>query len=219
MVRAILAGVKTQTRRIVKPQPSITTPNDASWRDSKCDLWRNSAQFARDCCPFGSAGDRLWVRETFYCDDFRYPNGDIEEMRAALDFRATHDCSDWEAGCPCSDDEGHSAWRPSIHMPRWASRTTLEITGVRLERLQAITEADAKAEGIQSELLHPPHGYDPDNFNPPGAFGYVSGIVPFPKGTLHVNAVNAFAELWDSINEKSDWKSDPWVWVVEFRRV
>ena len=106
---------------------------------------------------------------------------------------------------------------PPYFMPRWASRITLELTGVRVERVQDISEEDAVAEGIVREALPP----DPDNFHPPGAYGFVSGLRPFPEGSIHPSPVDAFCELWDSINAKRghSWESNPWVWILEFRRV
>jgi hypothetical protein len=130
MVLAILAGKKTQTRRVIKP----------SW--SRClDLDDpDDREKARLGCPHGTSRDRLWVRETFYCDDYRYPNAPPEELLQLMEYRADHDCRTWEAGCPCCDEEGRASWRPSIHMPRWASRITLEVIAVRVERVQSISE-------------------------------------------------------------------------------
>ena len=175
LVRAILDVRKTETRRVVKPQPV--------------------GEIRR--CPYGVPGDRLWVRETFYCDHCDYPNAPVDEMRLLLEYRADHRCRDWEAGCPCSDDQGRGSWRPSIHMPRWASRITLEVTGVRVERLQAITEEGAKAEGVKVPMI----------------------VERIREQPTHVTT---FRDLWDSINGKRpgcDWASSPWVWVVQFKRV
>jgi len=168
MVRAILDGRKTQTRRVVKPQPQVTTPTDASWHDAKRDMWRNLSQFARDCCPYGVVGDRLAVRETW------------QEVGDAFYYRAT-------------DEQRHASilgeWKPSIHMPRKACRITLEITGVRVERLNEISVVDCHAEGI----------------------------APTWEGEFETEA---FERLWDSINgKKHPWSSNPWVWVLEFKRI
>jgi len=140
--------------------------------------------------PFGGAGDRLWVRETFYCDHFEYPNAPIDEMKPLLDYRATHDCGHWEAGCPCRDDEGRSSWRPSIFMPRWACRLLLDVVSVRVERLQEITEQDVHAEGCVD------HEGDP------------------------TDSLAAFRGLWNGINAKRGfgWNTNPFVWRVEFKR-
>ena len=133
MVRAIQDGRKTQTRRVVKPQPvardetgpyiqiPLTYPDlpGVTFMDRK-----------HISCPYGQPGDRLWVRETWYND---VPD---EQDRRYIEYRADHDCRHWEGECPCRDADGRSAWRPSIHMPRWASRITLE-NGLRLEVIKA----------------------------------------------------------------------------------
>lgn len=180
MVRAILAGTKTQTRRIVHKRDIAYAING-------------------DLVRFGDPGDRLWVKETFFCDHFDYsartPESERHEMLKMMDYRASHACGDWEAGCPCNDDSGRSNWRPSIFMPRWASRIDLEIEGVHTENLQEISEADAVAEGFKSTPSAPPlRSMD--------------------------TAVKNFALVWDSINgDRATWDSNPLVWVVQFKRV
>lgn len=193
MVRAILSGQKTQTRRIIKPQQTERPIYDPAigWRFLGGPNIR---------CPYGQTGDLLWVRETFYCDDFRYPHGPREELLKNMDYRASHDCGAWEAGCPCRDEEGRGSWRPSIHMPRWAARIFLKITDIRVERLQDISDGDVYSEGIgwneplQILLRNQTKGNSP--------------------------AQRAFSNLWDSINAKRGfyWESNPWVWVIEFER-
>jgi hypothetical protein len=224
MVRAILAGAKTQTRRCLTPQPelAIMDAETATTYRACQDIglipqqehprwrWRGVFQMPwpeclRNQSPFGVVGDRLWVRETFYCDDYRYPDAPIDEMSKTLEYRASHECRNWEAGCPCrpGDASGGSCWRPSIHMPRWASRITLEVTGVRVERLQDITDYDARAEGVELGKLVP---------------GLVNGE---PAQVAVFDPRFAFAFLWDSINGKRpgcSWEANPWVWCVEFRR-
>lgn len=142
----------------------------------------------------GMPGDRLWVRETWYDDNgLRDPDDHSTEL---IEYRADHDCRSWEAGCPCCDENGRSCWRPSIFLPRWASRLTLEVTALRVERLQSISEDDAKAEGVEA--------------------------APFckagrPQGLEHVES---FECLWNRINGKrASWKLNPWVWVVSFQRI
>lgn len=214
MVRAILADRKAQTRRIVDPRQSAsTTLVQIGGRGPIFDatIEHHRAQMM-ERCPYGVSGDRLWVRETWY-DDLspapapsereRHEDGSVE----GIDYRATHDCSNYEAGCPCNPDgDGRrSEWRPSIFMPRWASRITLEVIGVRVERLQAISEDDAIAEGITR--------YDGRWFD---------GAPHAIKGTAKAlpTAREAFASLWDHINgERAPWASNPWVWAVSFRRV
>ena len=187
MVRAILDGRKTQTRRVIKNPPIGIgeTPVDAT------DL------VARIACPYGQPGDRLWVRETFYSDNFDYPKSrDV----SAIEYRASHECRNWEAGCPCQDENGRSCWRPSIHMPRWASRITLEVTGVRVERVRDIAEAGARAEGVEPEQVP----------------AFINGE---PGMALLLDPTVCFAYLWDSINAKRGhpWSANDWVWVVEFK--
>lgn len=188
MIRAILAGTKTQTRRIVNPQPTLGE-HGWSWPSGRC---KSMVSIPEMGClgPYGSRGNRLWVREAFYCDDYRYPDGPRSELIAAIEYRADHECCNWEAGCPCSDDNGRSSWRPSIYMPRWASRITLEVTDVRVQRLQDISEDDARTEGVDE----------------------IKAKVP--------TALDAFHLVWDEINGKrAPWSSNPWVWAISFRRL
>lgn len=150
MVRAILDGRKTQTRRPVKFQPPIESNKDAAWYDAKADLWRNAEQFARDCCPYGRVGDLLWAREAWWT----YPG----EITTKLLRDGADTWPRWQEGAIAYDADGDTdVWRnlnwikrPSLFMPRYASRITLAIVGVRVERLQKMTEADAKAEGVPS---------------------------------------------------------------------
>jgi len=186
MVRAILEGRKTQTRRVVKPQPPADHPfpqpcvNDGYWwNDSKDDhddvsFWPTYSTCLP--CPYGKPGDQLWARET-HC---KYGGRFI--------YRA-----DYGDLTPISDGIG-GPWKPSIHMPRIASRITLEITGVRVERLQDISEADVIAEGVSYDM---PIVFKSGDDTPRGLFG----------------------ELWESIHGEGSWDLDPWVWVIEFQKV
>lgn len=183
MVNAILDGRKTQTRRVVKKQPHGAGEwvlQGINW------LFPNVCPYIKLKNPYGVIGDRLWVRETFRI------------------FDATEECSHYE-DCSCSSYHGlpmykadknnmcdtENKWKPSIYMPRWASRINLEITNIRVERLQDITETEAIAEGVSGGGSHPDFW------------------------------VGAFADLWDSINAKRGygWDANPWVWVVEFKRI
>ncbi len=212
LVRAILDGRKTQTRRVVKPQPpshvvgarrvlaitSDPSPHRFFWFDK---LERPiEAQIA---CPYGLVGDRLWVRESFF------EEWDQDTMRPfdppRFVYRATYSGEepivlDGNGGAEeRADGRFRSPWRPSIHMPRLASRITLEVVSVRVERLNEISEADAEAEGI---------GFDETRCD--GECGSTPCSLAIPS----------FRDLWDSINaEKHPWASNPWVWVVEFKRV
>ncbi|EOZ5674204.1 hypothetical protein ACR2Y1_001923 [Morganella morganii] len=201
MVRAILDGRKTQTRRIMKPQP---TPCDyIDWRGNArgghvwpSNIFRTMLHvegelqngdggwkgLVGDTCPFGDIDDRLWVREAFQV-------GLCTESTIA--YKATHKPSDLEEGW-----HEKIKWRPSIHMPRWASRILLEITGVRVERLQSTSEEDAKAEG-----------FDNSQSDAANSIGW------FEK------PIRAFRRAWENIYGADGWDSNPWVWVIEFRRV
>ena len=199
MVRAILDGRKTQTRRIVKLQPDedgLAKVTNGPWVDTSERNYR---------CPFGDVGDRIWVRETF-----QGPLFDYEQMEAYLEDSSRFEKPEF---CQYAADGGHRpeyqdaddnlrhGWRPSIHMPRWASRILLEITDVRVERLNSIHDVDAMREGIQN-LTTCSHA----DFGIPGV----------------VNAqhpVRAFQLLWESIYGAESWKANPWVWVIEFKRV
>jgi hypothetical protein len=173
MVRAILAGTKTQTRRIAKGVHIVHAHTSEA-------LTRLDSAGPRISCPYGQPGDRLWVRECWARDD---EDGALM-YRADLGLGGSAD--DWERNR--LDGVPRFRWRPSIHMPRAASRITLEVTGVRVERLQAISIEDAKAEGV--------------TFNP----------------LLHTDPRESFIHLWTSINGAESWAANPWVWVVEFQK-
>jgi hypothetical protein len=210
MVRAILDGRKTVTRRLVRPQPEDRCPLVTDWGN----VFRNYAphdaalgnvkmadgSWGRVQCHYGQPGDLLWVRETWYCDDYRVQRGpylkpedfDVDDARCngVLVYKADGD-RPYEAEQP--------VWRPSIFMPRWASRITLEITDVRLERLQDISEADAVAEGckpIRPELVQ-------------------DGLI-VRQGR---SAVEEFRLVWEEIHGPGSWDANPWVWVIEFKRL
>ncbi len=173
MVRAILDGRKTQTRRVIKPQPE---PVMEVLSDGPHVTYTINARNTSDYhCPYGGAGDRLWVRET-WCP--HWAGDDCGEGPQGVCYAATN------------REPDPLRWRPSIHMPRWASRITLTVTGVRVERVQDITEADAEAEGC---------------------------CVGVGAGNWR-NTVHMFQGLWDSINAKRGywWDENPWVWVVKF---
>lgn len=204
MVRAILDGRKTQTRRPVKfPVHDKNLGCELAGNELAGELsagnYLNSA--------FGKPGDRIWVRETWqaihdYCDE----NGHVDERRYARSI-PRHRGNYWhpvyeEAWGNESREDRDFPWRPSIHMPRWASRILLEITGVRVERLNAISEEDARAEGIIDG-------------------GCLNCGEPEPCGCANPepDATDAFAYLWQSIYGQENWNADPWVWVIEFKRV
>jgi hypothetical protein len=184
MVRAILDGSKTQTRRVAKDLIGFTSSGQPLTVRGG-----DPCEYAR---PYGAPGDRLWAREKFLeADSPRRSDGYGCPVYAA-------DYSD--------SDIPNTRWRPSIHMPRWASRILLEIVSVRVERLQDISEADALAEGIDTgELCARQYLYD-TGLAGSGADGRATPI-------------SMFKELWQSINGADSWDANPWVWVIEFRRL
>lgn len=214
MVLALLSGAKTQTRRLVKSIElrdgikGVRVPGGAA-----CYLdfeipglgWRPfggspTIPYPPDkvaaACPHGAPGDRLWVRETWAPFD-----GDLNRNAAPEGVGAMYRADRSFMLEP-------SQWRPSIHMPRWASRIDLEMTGVRVERLQDISEADARAEGIRE-----------GHHDVPAAMG--GGVRTWGIGgdEWWTDPVAAFRALWVDINGAGSWSANPWVWVVSFRRV
>ena len=188
MVRALLAGTKTQTRRIFKPERMTWDANGRytthAMRGGELSI-TGSGPFKPSSwlhyCPYGQPGDRLWVRETFARID-----GQTRPW-IETDYKATYTHGD-----RLGDTLGiKKRWTPSIHMPRHASRITLEVTGVRVERLQDISEADAIAEGARNSLHLPGGRFARENFE----------------------------HLWWTIHGDGSWESNPWVWVIEFKRV
>lgn len=206
MVRAILEGRKTQTRRVVRGAPNrvlwqpVVLHGHGGWVDEHGRPVR---------CLYGQPGDRLWVRETWMPDaprDGSWPDASFYGSKCSPlstipeDYRKPEHClfrSTWDLDGP--DLVG---WKPSIHMPRWASRITLEITGVRVERLQDISEADACAEGLD---------YDPGE----GGVFHFHGLA----GCCSDTAIGSYRKLWESINGPGSWDANQWVWVIEFKRV
>lgn len=193
MVRALLAGSKTQTRRVLKQATGLSlsvcmdeaAPGVAalSWLHGDGPGHDVHEHIERVRCPYGQPGDRLWVREAWglWQQPFDHESHDVV-------YRADVDRPE------------PKRWRPSIHMPRWASRILLEVTDVRVERLQDISEADAIAEGIV----------------PFGDGGFVSD----DDGRCYgATARQSYAYLWESINGADSWAANPWAWVVSFRNV
>lgn len=222
MVRAILDGRKTQTRRPIKWKQTRFTEIGEREDGSKWP-WSEDAEHACDFwhpCPFGAVGDRIWVRETWgvashaFSDDGLMidwvpdrPATAIHEMPFGNGYYSGYAIYAADGDFTCGDDDGYedgrSCWKPSIHMPRAASRILLEITGVRVERLNAISEEDATAEGV------PPAGSLLPDY--PGTF-------LTPKGDFATAKV-AFQRLWESIYGEESWKANGWVWVISFKRV
>ncbi|QNH64141.1 hypothetical protein H4317_11060 [Hymenobacter sediminicola] len=184
MVRALLAGTKTQTRRIVKAKPGGSfqvyyRPFDNSREVQGLTAGGTLGDVIK--CPYGQPGERLWVRETHH----KYGSGWI--------YRA-----DYGEHTPVSDGIG-GPWKPSIHMPRVASRILLEIVSVRVERLQDISLKDVRAEGCEVREFS----------------------LLFTEDAAERQQVGAsvYRTLWESINGPSSWQANPWVWVVEFKRI
>jgi hypothetical protein len=195
MVRALLDGSKTQTRRVLKSNCQEIGERD----DGTPWPWSENPETAADhwhACPYGEPGDRLWVRETFLDTlGTGVEHRDQQGKRQRYAFAA--DCRPGSYGDEARKDYGLK-WKPSIHMPRAASRILLEIVSVRVERLQAIGEEDARAEGVTIKERH--------------TVGYCAGAFLPPS-------IRAYRELWESINGTGSWDANPWVWVVEFKRV
>lgn len=209
MVRAILEGRKTVTRRPIKPSMrgfdvsfELHQQEDGSWQpmhtfDESC--MDDQGTEHPIVCPYGQPGDRLWVREAFNRTN---PGG----TEGVYYYRADGELPKCIGGGKFT---GVESWKPSIHMPRAACRILLEITDVRVERLQDISEEQALAEGIVGVPFRPDDGF-------PICTGYMVGPDD-GKSVLETTAAKAFAKLWQSTG--GDWDANPWVWVVEFRRV
>jgi hypothetical protein len=187
MVKAILSGEKTQTRRLLKCR---------GFNEDACTYSKNhangtfNAAFSNSAtvhsvfvCPYGKPGDRLWVKETY----FDYTGTGVDLSDGAYGYRADKD----QDGEQTFKNFGFK-WKPSIFMPRSASRIELEITNVRIERLNDISHADAIAEGV-------------------------SGDAPLRDVPMTVPQL-CYAALWESINGKGSWDGNPWVWVIDFKR-
>lgn len=216
MVRAILENRKTQTRRIVSDKARIGYPHHEIEKADEVSFTAGSLSFTWDC-PYGAPGDHLWVREVFGIHDGDY--GTVLRWRADqasvwVGARGPHgESEDFILGGPVEDPPVIRRWKPSIHMPRWASRITLEVTGVRVERLRDISEADAKAEGCE-DLTMDQEAIDAlaNDLTEANALALALG-----PGTF--TAKCEFMDLWQSINGADSWANNPWVWVVEFRRL
>lgn len=218
MVRAILAGTKTQTRRVIANRSRafsntiMVDEGDGWWPHASDDCESHICYDGNErpiACPYGRAGDQRWVRETSRCIalselppknlgriDIEYKAGGSRSIDYAL-----HERPRWYPSRD-SNADGSPRWQPAIHMPRWASRITLKVTGVRVERLQAISEADAMAEGIYKPLGSQFWHADPS-----------ANILPGNTPQW------AYRNLWESIHGHGSWGANPFVWCITFRRV
>ena len=205
MVNAILNGTKTQTRRVVKKEPPAKYKK-LGWSE------QTNKMIPLSFCPYGQIGDRLWVRET-WCDADIFYQSHTNDCPSVVGYRADKSAINFNAEKPYTvpkyDIEQWNwdkvKWKPSIFMPRWASRITLEITNIRVERLNDIGEDDAKSEGVFKS-----------NYN-----DYFHSTIHPITGCYQcwVSAKQAFEKLWESINGAGSWKANPFVWVIEFKRV
>ncbi|HHI5242175.1 TPA: hypothetical protein ACP331_000725 [Pseudomonas aeruginosa] len=234
MVRAILEGRKTVTRRVMKPQPTPCKDGGHHW---PCKVHQSMLHVERElqngegcwcglaeaACPHGQPGDRLWVRETWGVISNTWnesgnmvdwtpdrPATPIRDLPFGSGYYSGH--AIYAADGPmewAGDDDGggepRSAWKPSIHMPRAISRILLEITAVRVERLHDLSEDQAEAEGTQGCVPYCQSPYDSD-----GAPACDCMILTYKE---------SFQALWSSINGAASWAANPWVWAVEFKRV
>lgn len=212
MVRAIINSTKTQTRRIVKPQPeagekffSLDIALNMYGEPSGLAAWfldSNEGGLPPVFCPYGQPGDRLWVRETFMHEPADYC------WEASVSIPCRPASTVYRADFP--DSVPGEGWKPSIHMPRNLSRITLEVTRVRVERLQDISEADCVAEGIS--ISSAARRSD-------ACYGIYECLMPDGKTNFNDSAYALYRRLWESINGPGSWEANPWVWCIEFRRV
>ena len=203
MVRKILEDKKSQTRRVMKPQP--VKANNGFWNWAGAGWSRDDVSLVvpghsmANRCPFGQIGDLLWVRETWAHDDM-----DCKDVSCG-----NRDHIWWKANetkIVADSFAGSARWRPSIFMPHWASRIHLKIVDIRVERLQHISKEDARAEGVghiwewnkERASKHPEH---------------------FKRGVLNPYVAN-YSVLWDELNSQRGfgWDVNPWVWVIVFKR-
>lgn len=229
MVRAILEGNKTQTRRVIKPQPHVDEMGNAIW--GNWNLGQNHEPHIKKiltikklrgirCQPYGTPGSLLWVRETFaithQSQGHEYPEVEVEDCD-----KIPKDCggaywkpcyqADWKRA-ESYEDRGFK-WRPSIHMPRWTNRLTLDVKDIRVERLQDISSSDCIAEGIcrTGSIVEP---------NRWAQYGAISkdqhDKVNVDIEFMGKSPKEAFELLWESINGAENWQANPWVWIISF---
>lgn len=287
MISALLDGRKTQTRRVVKPQPQLVEDSSTSWelrglkpgescigyplesapagarpfrtfafdritsgriayahsnfgasasRGQAVRWGRKEHNWSEDevlrICPYGKPGDLLWVRET-WAPSYKAPKCQVAYAADGRCFGIGGDGSGgwfgifhgWLEDSKYRGDRlgntlGRSLyqpWKSPLHMPRWASRLTLELTGVRVERLQDISEADASAEGIERRRITDAWGVERDAWALPEQWAHAEGERRKPHEVSFALAQNAYGNLWNSINGPGSWDANPWVWAIEFK--
>jgi len=225
MVRAILDGRKTMTRRVVKTNNHSANLDTYFMDGEPSVLGMQFTDGTKVKCPYGKVGDRLWVRETWglrpYAveaigrkitnplSQFLWEGSDFSRPIATKEFIDNHILTwgvEWEWKAAYAGDFSSVHWRPSTRMPRWASRLTLEITGVRVERLQDISDADALSEGVERLINED---------------GFIDYHPQWGKVIKAMDAASSFRSLWDSINAAHGlgWDTNPWVWVITFNMV
>lgn len=211
-VRGIIEGRKTQTRMKLNPQPwseaELCGGAGYGWsqkgKESKNFHWNTTeetlAKSLHAHCPYGVPGDRLWVKETWCAWDTTDEEQEANEVSGNAEYLAEIGICRWNITYRADPRRHAEKWRPSIFMPRWASRITLEIEAVRVERLIEIATEDCIAEGIYQQ----------------GGQWIIDGSV---TGLGWMQPEGAYRELWESINGPGSWDANPWVWVIQFRRI
>lgn len=213
MVRAILAGKKTQTRRAVKPTVKGCTVGAYTVGDvvEPVNVEEDGDPWTPIPCRYGAPGDRLWVRETHAAiEGENRPDGTKNVVYRAFDQSRIVSSADNVGEDRNGSTRSVSWWTPSLLMPRWASRITLEVTGVRIERAQAISDADVEAEGVDAAAVEALHrGATPkQRWQAFGDEHTVKALTPFGR----------WRSAWCLINGRESWESNPWVWVIDFKR-
>lgn len=208
MVRAVLAGTKTQTRRLIKPRHDWTMDerdDGAPW-PFFMDYVHGEPEPVEVPCPYGAPGDRLWVKETWRAEERGADAIDGVRFRADdafVEIAPTQAAANEWVDAYDNGKHGNK-WRPSIFMPRWASRITLEVTDVRVERVQSISDADIAAEGVTEAAVRELRVHK-------SAKAWTDTVGAMPRDLWRI--------VWSTINGAESWGSNPWVWVLSFRRV
>lgn len=223
MVRAIQDGNKLQTRRLFSER-TIELFSCAARIGEVSDFLnsdktgKNDLEYILSFCPYGKVGDQLWVRETFqpiFADGFDHDSSPCPNYKTGFGYAVSYPATDGIIEFVDGDENITSRCKPSIFMPRWASRIQLEITNIRVQRLQDISEDDAAAEGIEG-ISQPTGGDDYQDYwrnyalTEKEADGW-----PWFNG----DPIASFKSLWEKMNGIESWQLNPWVWVIEFKRV